>query len=92
MRIGDKAVYTGTAYPWAAGQVVEIKGIIRANRTFKTPEEIGPADQVIFSLTDADGFRCSVPDARLGDFEETGIHNARLNVDAGDSNMIDLKQ
>lgn len=71
MRIGDRATYTGSRYPWAAGHIVEIKGVVRGYRTFKeVGAEIGEADQVIFSLTDNDGFRCSVPDARVGDFEE----------------------
>jgi hypothetical protein len=75
MRIGDKATYTGTAYPWATGREVEIKGIIRDNRTIKDNVLLDAtggtreSDHVIFSLLDADGFRFSAPDARLGDFE-----------------------
>ena len=54
---------------------IEIKGIIRDNRTFRDSAlldvlgGIQEGDQIIFSLLDADGFRFSVPDARLGDFE-----------------------
>ena len=74
MRIGDKATYVGTAYHWATGQEVEIKGIIRDNRTIKDSAlldalgGIQESDQVIFSLLDADGFRFSAPDAKVGDF------------------------
>jgi hypothetical protein len=70
MRIGDRATYTGGRYPWAAGRQVEIKGIVRDYRTIRENQtEAQPGDQVIFSLLDADGFRCSVPDARVEEFE-----------------------
>lgn len=75
MRIGDKARYAGS-HGWAAGKEVEIKGIIRDNRTIRDNEildalgGIKESDQIIFSLVDTEGFRYSSPEGRPCDFLE----------------------